>query len=76
MSVIQKQQSFDKIPITRPFFNYAEEEAIQEVVRSGWLVQGPKVATFEGIFRDANNRWTPVSIIFLRILQEDLYGSG
>jgi len=55
MSVIlkqQQQQSFDKISITRPFFNDAEEKAIQEVVRSGWLVQGPRVAEFEDIFRD------------------------
>jgi dTDP-4-amino-4,6-dideoxygalactose transaminase len=55
MSVIlkqQQQQSFDKIPITRPFFNDAEEKAIQEVVKSGWLVQGPKVAKFESIFKD------------------------
>ncbi len=53
MSVILKQQqSFDKIPITRPFFNDAEEKAIQEVVRSGWLVQGPRVAEFESIFKD------------------------
>ncbi|MEE9215233.1 MAG: DegT/DnrJ/EryC1/StrS aminotransferase family protein [Thermodesulfobacteriota bacterium] len=56
MSVIlkqqQQQQFFDKIPITRPFFNDAEEEAIQQVVRSGWLVQGPRVAEFESIFRD------------------------
>lgn len=54
MSVILKQQpqSFEKIPITRPFFDDAEEKAIQEVIRSGWLVQGPRVAEFERIFKD------------------------
>jgi perosamine synthetase len=48
----QQQQSFEKTPITKPFFDDAEEKAIQEVVRSGWLVQGPRVAEFERIFKD------------------------
>ncbi|MCI0413165.1 DegT/DnrJ/EryC1/StrS family aminotransferase [bacterium] len=36
-----------KIPITRPFFDSAEENAVIEVLRSGWVSQGKKVADFE-----------------------------
>jgi dTDP-4-amino-4,6-dideoxygalactose transaminase len=35
------------IPITKPVLGPAEESAILDVLRSGWLVQGPKVAQFE-----------------------------
>lgn len=54
MSETQKKQqpSPDKIPITKPFFNEAEEEAILNVIRSGWLVQGPQVIKFENKFRE------------------------
>jgi perosamine synthetase len=52
MTVTQKKQkSFDKIPIAKPFFNNAEEEAVLQVARSGWLVQGPQVSKFEDKFK-------------------------
>ncbi len=53
MSEILKQQqpSLGKIPITRPFFNNVEEKAVLDVIRSGWLVQGPKVKEFEDKFK-------------------------
>src|SRR5690348_8159685 len=35
------------IPVTRPHFDQAEEEAVIEVLRSGWVSQGPQVARFE-----------------------------
>jgi perosamine synthetase len=35
------------IPLTRPVLGDAEERAVLEVLRSGWLVQGPRVAEFE-----------------------------
>src|SRR5262245_31291651 len=35
------------IPITKPLLGEPEELAVLEVLRSGWLVQGPKVAEFE-----------------------------
>lgn len=38
------------IPITRPSFTDAEEKALLEVLASGWVSQGPKVAEFEGAF--------------------------
>jgi len=39
-----------KIPITRPSFTEAEEKIVLEVLRSGWVTQGPKVLAFEEQF--------------------------
>lgn len=36
-----------KIPITKPYFGEEEKKAVCDVLESGWLVQGPKVAEFE-----------------------------
>jgi len=41
----------DKIPIAKPFIEDVEEQAVREVLRSGWLVQGPRVAEFESKFK-------------------------
>lgn len=42
----------DDIPITRPWFDEAEKEAVREPLESGWVVQGPKVEAFEEAFAD------------------------
>jgi dTDP-4-amino-4,6-dideoxygalactose transaminase len=39
-----------KIPLARPWFDEADERAVVETLRSGWVGQGPKVATFERRF--------------------------
>jgi dTDP-4-amino-4,6-dideoxygalactose transaminase len=39
-----------KIPITRPYFTDAEARAVAEVLESGWVSQGPRVAEFEQVF--------------------------
>lgn len=41
-----------KIPVARPFFGKEEELAVAEVLRSGWVSQGPKVAEFEKRFAE------------------------
>src|SRR5262245_25968461 len=38
------------IPITRPLLGREEVEAAAEVISSGWLTQGPRVAAFEQQF--------------------------
>jgi len=37
------------IPLTRPDFGDAEARAVADVLKSGWVVQGPKVAEFESL---------------------------
>src|SRR5919109_239683 len=49
MSVILTQLN---IPMTKPLFGEEEERAVVEVLRSGWVVQGPKVAEFERIIAE------------------------
>lgn len=36
-----------KIPLQKPFFDKKEEIAVTQVLRSGWVTQGPKVEEFE-----------------------------
>jgi perosamine synthetase len=38
------------IPVARPSFGLGEEKAVLEVLRSGWVTQGPRVAEFEHQF--------------------------
>ncbi|MEX2286350.1 MAG: DegT/DnrJ/EryC1/StrS family aminotransferase [Planctomycetaceae bacterium] len=40
------------IPITIPYMGEEEALAAAEVVRSGWITQGPKVAEFERLFAE------------------------
>jgi perosamine synthetase len=40
------------IPISRPTFGVGEEAAVLEVLRSGWVTQGPRVAEFERKFAE------------------------
>jgi dTDP-4-amino-4,6-dideoxygalactose transaminase len=40
------------IPVARPFLGADEEKAVVEVLRSGWISQGPRVAEFERRFAE------------------------
>jgi len=40
------------VPVARPSFGEAEEQAVVQVLRSGWVVQGPRVAEFERRFAE------------------------
>ena len=38
-----------KIPVMIPYFTGEETEAVEKVLQSGWVAQGPKVAEFENM---------------------------
>lgn len=40
------------VPVARPSFGAEEEQAVVEVLRSGWVSQGPRVAAFERSFAE------------------------
>lgn len=39
-----------KIPLSKPYFNQKEFEAVKQVLNSGWLTHGPKNQEFEEMF--------------------------
>jgi dTDP-4-amino-4,6-dideoxygalactose transaminase len=39
------------IPIAKPFFDRREIRAVEKVLLSGWIVQGPQVKKFEGLVK-------------------------
>lgn len=41
-----------QVPLAKPCFDAAEERAIVEVLRSGWVTQGPRVEEFERRFAE------------------------
>jgi perosamine synthetase len=41
-----------QIPVARPFFGREEEQAVAEVLRSGWVTTGPRVAELERRFAE------------------------
>lgn len=47
-TVISKARAM--IPVARPFLGVEEEQGVLEVLRSGWVTQGPRVAEFERKF--------------------------
>jgi perosamine synthetase len=40
------------IPITKPYLGEEEKQVVSQVIESGWVSQGPKVAEFEERFAD------------------------
>ena len=45
--MIETKKTVMNIPIAKIFFDYSEERAVIETIRSGWVSQGPKCAEFE-----------------------------
>ncbi len=47
-----KENALPFIPFTRPHFNQETIDAVAEVLRSGWVTSGPKLAEFEATLSD------------------------
>src|SRR5258708_7565861 len=47
---VQMNATVKSIPVARPSFGLDEEKAVLQVLRSGWVSQGPRVAEFERQF--------------------------
>lgn len=56
------EQSMRKIPITIPFIDEQDIKSIDEVLRSRWIVQGPKTKEFEDSFRNFTNSKYAVAV--------------
>ncbi len=41
-----------RIPVAKPYFDEDEERRVCEVLRSGWVAQGPRVAELERLFAE------------------------
>ena len=41
-----------RVPLCKPYISEEEELAAAEVLRSGWLMQGPRTDEFEGLVAD------------------------
>ena len=46
----QENRENMNIPFVKPFIGEAEAKAVSDVIKSGWLTQGEKVAEFEANF--------------------------
>lgn len=44
-----------KVPITKPVFDQNDEKALAQVLRSGWVTQGPMVEEFEKVIAKYTN---------------------
>src|SRR5262245_52755098 len=47
---ISQSRTDSPVAFSRPYFGEAEAEAVADVVRSGWVVGGPRLAEFERRF--------------------------
>lgn len=65
------------IPLTRPWIDDTDIEAVTQVLRSGWLTQGRQVAAFEAAFRDRVGAHEAIAVSSCTTaLQQALHVSG
>ena len=47
---ISQERTLSRINVMKPWLGIEESEAVAEVIASGWVAQGPRVARFEEAF--------------------------
>lgn len=52
-----------KVPLMVPWLDAAEIEAVSEVIRSGWIAQGPAVKRFEEAFKERVGSVDAVAVV-------------
>ena len=62
--------STGRIDVMRPWLGTEESDALAEVIASGWIAQGPRVARFEAAFAEAMGVGHAVAIPGISLVQD------
>ncbi|GAP54561.1 spore coat polysaccharide biosynthesis protein SpsC, partial [Arthrobacter sp. Hiyo6] len=59
---ISQDRALSRINVMQPWLGVEEAEAVAEVIASGWVAQGPRVAQFEEAFASAQQTGQAVAV--------------
>ena len=60
--IVSQDRSLSRINVMKPWLGAEEAAAVAEVVASGWVAQGPRVARFEAAFAAAQQASHAVAV--------------